>query len=521
VTVETDVFKKTKVVNAGSGFLSQHSKELLFGLGGSRQIRHLAVEWPSGARQDFTNVALNQRLRIEEGGEPRAETLAAPRLAAPNERAAAPERARAPRASWIREPFPTFDFTLPDFAGTTRSLSALRGRPALVLLWASKAAGSRDALQELARGRAALGRAGVGLLAVSLDGPDELARAKGTAAGIPGVPVVAASEDLAKSFAILYRHLFMNRQPLPLPTALLLDAEGGVVRVYRERLAAEDVAADAAKIDAAPAEQLARAAPFEGTFLSDLGARNYVPYGQELLDQGLEAAAIVAFERAARSDPNASTLYRLGTLFAKSGQSAKAKAAFERALAKQPDLAEASNDLGALLAQGGDVAAAITRFRAALRAAPDYPDALNNLGYALLQRGDAQEARSLYEKALKLQPDFPEAMNNLGLILGREGALDRAEPYFKGALEKRPDYGEAANNLAVVLVSRGRASEAVKLLTGFLEKNPAFENTYLTLAKIYLTTGQKREGVAILERLLQRNPTHALGIELLRQARLP
>src|SRR6185295_8317285 len=151
------------------------------------------------------------------------------------------------------------------------------------------------------------------------------------------------------------------------------------------------------------------------------GQRNYLPYGRELLDQGLEAPALVAFERAAQGSPSASTLYRLGTLFVKSGQPVKGRAALERALAMQPDLSEANNDLGALLAQGGDVPAAIEKFRAALASTPDYPDALNNLGYALLLTGRPEEARALYERALKLQPDFPEALNNLGLILGREG----------------------------------------------------------------------------------------------------
>src|SRR5262245_58068646 len=252
----------------------------------------------------------------------------------------------------------------------------------------------------------------------------------------------------------------MNRQALPLPTALLLDKDESVVKVYRERIDAAEIAKDAAGIDAPPAERLARAVPFAGTLSSPPGRRNYLPYGQELLDQGLEAAAISAFERAAQGSPSASTLYRLGTLLAKAGRSEKARGAFERALALQPDLAEASNDLGALLAEAGDLDAAVGRFRAALAATPDYPDALNNLGYALLQMGQPQQARGLYEKALELQPDFAEALNNLGLIYGREGDLDRAEPFFRRALDKRPDYGEAASNLALVLVSRGQGGEA-------------------------------------------------------------
>src|SRR5262249_30193918 len=73
VTVETDRLRSTGIVQAGSGFISQHSKELLFGLGQSGKILKLDVRWPSGLSQTFTNVALNQRLRLEEGGEPRGE----------------------------------------------------------------------------------------------------------------------------------------------------------------------------------------------------------------------------------------------------------------------------------------------------------------------------------------------------------------------------------------------------------------------------------------------------------------
>jgi len=331
------------------------------------------------------------------------------------------------------------------------------------------------------------------------------------------LPVILASQELGLSYAILNRHLFMNRQDLRLPTTLLLDAAGSVVKAYRDGVDVALIQRDVATIDSSPAERLTRAVPFPGTFYSPPPLRNYLPYGRELLDQGLEAAAVVAFERAAQASPNASTLYRLGTLLAKSGEAGRARAAFERALAMQPDLAEASNDLGALLAQGGDLDAAIERFRAALAATPEYPDALNNLGYAYLLSGRDEEARALYQKALALQPDFPEALNNLGLLFGRAGDLDQAERYFRDALARRDDYGEAANNLALVLVARGRADAAIRLLEGFLEKVPQFEGAYVTLAKIHFSAGRSREGIGVLERLLQRNPTHPVALELLRQ----
>src|SRR5207249_2915703 len=139
---------------------------------------------------------------------------------------------------------------------------------------------------------------------------------------------------------------------------------GNVVKVYQDRVDVDQIVRDAATIDVSPAERLTRAVPFQGAFYSGLPLRNFLPYGRELLDQGLERAAVTAFERAASADPGASTLYRLGTLLARIGDTARARAAFERALVLKPDLAEASNDLGALLAQGGDLEAAISRFRA-------------------------------------------------------------------------------------------------------------------------------------------------------------
>ena len=45
VTVETDKLRKTRIVQAGSGFLSQHSKELLMGLGASQRVLKLTVSW--------------------------------------------------------------------------------------------------------------------------------------------------------------------------------------------------------------------------------------------------------------------------------------------------------------------------------------------------------------------------------------------------------------------------------------------------------------------------------------------
>jgi Tfp pilus assembly protein PilF len=488
VTIETDVLRRTKIVTAGSGFLSQHSKELLFGLGASQQIRKVSVDWPSGKKQEFADVPLNRRLRLVEGGTIEQEPFAAHNTSPSS---VPPKSAAPPDSTWLYEPF----------AAPELVPQALRGKPAVLLFWSGEAAASKAAADTFTRGSGALTQAGLGALAIRLDDP--------------------TNHDVGLGYAILHRHVFMNRRDMRLPTLVLLDAAGRVVKFYRSRVDIPQIVKDAAAIDVPAAERLSRAVPFRGTFYAPLPGRNYLPYGRELLDQGLESAAVTALEHAAQATPDASTLYRLGALLAKSGETTRARAAFERALALQPDLAEANNDLGALLAQAGDIDGAIARFRAALTATPEYPDALNNLGYALLLTGHDAEARAHYEKALALQPDFPEALNNLGMLSGRAGDLDRAERYFRDALARREDYGEAANNLALVLVARGQRNAAVQLLEQFLAKTPQFENAYVILAKIHFTGNETAKGVAVLERLLQRNPTHPVARELLRQWKSP
>ena len=147
-----------------------------------------------------------------------------------------PEPASPPSTTWLFEPFPVPDFSLQDLRGEERSLSALRGRPAVVLLWATEAAPSRAALLALAAGGDALARAGIGAVAVALDAPADLARVRAAASGVTSVAVLVASEEVALGWAILNRHLFMNRQDLQLPTLFLLDAEGRVAKVYRDRV---------------------------------------------------------------------------------------------------------------------------------------------------------------------------------------------------------------------------------------------------------------------------------------------
>jgi Tfp pilus assembly protein PilF/peroxiredoxin len=534
VTIDTDNGSITRVVNAGSGFLSQHSKELVIGLGKRTRITKTTILWPSGAVQNVANLPLNQRTWIEEGvdqvrSEPFNKASVGPMQTAvtPPRTAVAPDfnRVNSTAASelsqegtWLYQPFPAPDFTLRGLDGRDYSLSGLAGKPVIVCFWASWAPPSLAAVQDLSKQRDALSATGASLLAVAVDPVADEAKVKAASLGL-AIPVMLAGEEVAGTYNVLHRYLFDRREDLGLPTAFLIDAHGDIVKVYKVPISISRILQDVAKIDVPPPDRLTRAVPFPGAFLGSLGTRNDFQYGLELSEQGYDSPALVAFERVAKTDPSAITFYNLGTLYMKRGKTADARTAFERALQLKADYADADNSLGALMAQNGDVPGAIERFRAALAARPQFADAMNNLGFALFQTGDAAQARELYEKALALQPDFPEALNNLGIFYGTQRDLDRALGYFQQAVNQRATYGEAANNLALVLNARGETDQAIAVLQRLLQANPSFEMGYVTVCRIYLKAGNRQEATKALEQLLQRNPTHPIGLQLLQQIR--
>lgn len=66
VWVESALGKQWKAVHSGSSYCSQSDLALTFGLAKDRRVSLLTVEWPSGTRQQFSNVSPNQFLTIDE-----------------------------------------------------------------------------------------------------------------------------------------------------------------------------------------------------------------------------------------------------------------------------------------------------------------------------------------------------------------------------------------------------------------------------------------------------------------------
>ena len=86
VTVETGAEKQVRLVGVGSGFASQHTTRLYFGLGAREGVSAVTVRWPSGRVERFEKIGdqpigARRLLRFVEGGG--AESLTLPAMRAP------------------------------------------------------------------------------------------------------------------------------------------------------------------------------------------------------------------------------------------------------------------------------------------------------------------------------------------------------------------------------------------------------------------------------------------------------
>ncbi|MBO0911718.1 MAG: VCBS repeat-containing protein, partial [Acidobacteria bacterium] len=536
LTLTADGQKQTRSLRAGSGFLSQHSKEIFFGLGNRKQPVWASIQWPSGLVQRFENLPLDHTVWLEEGATDfRAEPFRAPRRAGKRandngkDRLAGARQNRTPSeeipsaaGTWLLSPVRAPDFSLSDPSGRAHSLAALRGKAVLASFWTAESPLYRDTLGALERLRRSASD-GIELVAINADDPPN-ARARQTDVRDLHLsfPVLLASEDVSAIYNILYRFLFDRHRDLTLPTSFLIDSGGNIVKVYQGVLDVDRVIHDVRHIPRTDSERLAVALPFAGITDSAEFTRNYFSLGSIYFEQGYHEEASRAFEEAARQNPqSAEALYALGSIYLEAGKNVEARENFERATRLQPasidTLPNAWNNLGLLAAREGQAGNAIPYFEKALKLDPDHVVALKNLGNAYRQEKRWDEARATFEHAIRVAPEDAEANYGLGMVFAQLNDADRANQYLERALKFRPGYPEALNNLAILYLRSGRRDQAVRNLEECIRSAPAFDQSYLNLARVYVLEKFPDKARGVLRELLKQHPDHPTAKAMLRE----
>ncbi|MGH9528036.1 MAG: ASPIC/UnbV domain-containing protein, partial [Terriglobales bacterium] len=185
---------QVRELGAGSGFLSQHSKRLIFGLGDERSAQ-LRVRWPGGALQDFPGLEAGYEYTLTEGQPTPARRPLAPRgsaTAAPATATAIPTRFSTPLVEALALPAVATAGLAPARAGRAR------------LLWIAP----RDSVAS----------AGLGLVVAWRAAPDQQ---------VAPVAWDTSPEPFRTFWRTTLRFLYDRRRELAMPTGLLLGQAAG------------------------------------------------------------------------------------------------------------------------------------------------------------------------------------------------------------------------------------------------------------------------------------------------------
>ena len=518
ITLRCGTLTQTRSLQAGSGFLSQHTKDLFFGLGHGTDSIQATVRWPNGLIQQYEDLPRNTRIQLIEGEPtPKATPFASTAKAytsAPAHTSAtrqSPEQQTIPTAfgTWLLDLLRAPSFTLPDTLGKPVSLDSFHGHPVLLHLWSTAAPAWQDQLRNLA----AIPPGTLAVLALNLDDPTlqpTLPRQS------LRVPILLATPEIAGIYNIIFRYLFDRRADLPLPTSFLLDPSGAIVKLYQGPVRPQDVLADLRQIPDTPAARIERALPFPGTLHRGSFLRNDFTYGVAMFQHGYLDQAAASFQQVIATRPNdAEAHYNLGTLNLRRNDFTQARQQLHRALDLKPDYPEAWNNLGMIAAQQSQTQEAIDSFNQSLTLRPNYTTALLNLGNLYRHERNFPEAQTNLSRALALQPDDPEANYSLGMLYAQQSQFPAAGKYLQKAVALRPNYPEALNNLGVLYVRQGDEAKAEQQFLTCLRLSPAYEGTYLNLARLYLAQGDKPKARKAIEDLLRLNPESTAGRQAL------
>jgi tetratricopeptide (TPR) repeat protein len=530
ITVEVEDHRQTKYLQAGSGFLAQHTKELFFGLGNTelgnteKDIR-ATIRWPSGLTQVFEHLPANHRIAIQESSE---NFQATPFAALPNawtHDADAIRQEVLPSSvqTWLIQPLIAPNFSLADLSGNLRDLQSLRGSSpsrsfVLLVFWTTTAPDALDQLQQLRQHWAAINASGLRVVGINVDDPLDRARVRSFASTekLP-FPNLLATQEVTGIYNIVYRYLFDRRRDLPIPASFLIDAEGKIVKLYQGSVNPQEILNDCKSAPKIEADRIRKALPFPGQMPDGGFQRNDFTYGVALFQRGYLDQAAASFQQVLATKPDSSeAYYNLGTLCLRTNKLPEARDYLEQAVRLRPAYPEAWNNLGMIAAESGQPEDAIDHFKHSLTLRPNYTVALVNLANLYRSHGKSDDAEKLLNAALAIEPDDPEANYSIGMLYARQDDLQRALPYLQKAVSVRPDYPEAINNIGVLFVRAQRYTEAEDEFKSCIHVAPNFDEAYINLARVYVILKDDQKAKEVLQQLLRLQPGHKMAQEALK-----
>jgi tetratricopeptide (TPR) repeat protein len=507
ITIESGGMSQTKFLSAGSGFASQHTKEVFFGVSsGAISVR---VTWPAGGVANYANVPINHRIDIAEGG---ANFKATPYATAGahvglEHGALTPVAQPETLSTWLVAPLLGPDIKLEDLQGNSSQLRDAKGSPVLLTLVRLDCGASREQLQRIEAASAKLRGAGFAVIpAVVTQGAGRDA-VKDSLSNLAGFPVFLADDRSIGAWNIQFRYLFDRRREMMPPLSFLLDQQGAVVRIYQGLVRPEDVIADWSSVRANPDQGFARAVPFPGPYYGNALERDYFTYGVAFVEYGFVDEAQSAFERATVTDPGyAAAWFNLGTIYLNKKMYPQARKALSEAVRLNPQDADAWNNLGMMAGQQENYDEALKDFLTAARANPNHALAVENMMRVYRYQGRAADAERTLQELILKAPQNSSLHLALGMALVAQKQIPQARQELETAVRLSPNSADAMNDLGAVLLQLNQPQEALAQFEKCRRVAPDFDRPFINSAMIYNAGGQPAMARQVLQEFLARHP---------------
>jgi tetratricopeptide (TPR) repeat protein/peroxiredoxin len=513
VTIEEGANRLTKFVSAGSGFASQHTKELFFGLGKTSQPVTATVRWPSGITTRYENIPINHRVEINEGKTDLKTSAWLPTISKPRLSLAeiVDPVADTTMATWLIVPLFGPDLKLPDLKGATHQLSALRGQAVLLTFFRLDCGDSRKQLIDLQKSLADLSVGGISVIAVIVnsDFDNAVAEALVKSAGIT-FPVLVADARTLTVWNIQYRYLFDSRREMNFPMSFLIDRSGAITRVYQGTVIPQNVVQDWRSAPVTAEARFAGAMPYPGPYYGNTMSRDYFTYGIAFVEYGYLDEAQAALQRVVDADPGyASAWFNLGTIFLNKKMYPDAQRCLREAVRLNPLDADAWNNLGMIAGEQQNYDEALEDFQRSAKANPNHLLAVQNMMRIYQFQARPADAQKTLEELIAKAPSNADLHLGLAMAFVGQDELSPARLELETAIRIRPDYVDAINNLGAVLLKTGDATGALLEFEKCRQLAPDFDRAVINLGIVYKRLGQPEKASAVLEEFLTRHPDNA------------
>lgn len=517
-----------KTVNAGSGYLSQSSKSLIFGLGQNAEIEKLTIVWPDGSKQDFTDVRPNRRYRMIEGQDTAAE-MPSDRMDAQLAATTHAGREQLPVAtrSLFNPPALVPELTMIQPDGKTYPVLGIKPKPATLVVVVDESSQAKNLLKTISDAVDSWDEKNAECIAIvtdSLEAGEPSNRSAGKSmmdeVGFPfrwGL----ATEDTKTRISLWCGNSFGSQQMPRTPFGILFNKNREAVVFYDfDQIIDSDLLEDVAIAGLNCEKIWNKVMPIPG--------RWFAPYRFAVADRMTLRLAELGQTDAAKGLHVASSPFRAYELATKGFELLSiesyelAKKFFREALKFDPKSPMARVGLAKVLRReatqviGQDPESVNQRSELqekatihldyALELEPTNIDAIIARSNLAIDAGQIGQAIKLLKRFVKLQPDRYEIHAIIGRLLFQGNQTSEAAQWLVKAFEKRPSLPFVAGDLGFLYLSVGEYPRAVQFLELANRLQPSDQNVRRLLADAYYLTGNYEDCIKRCEEVIQKEP---------------